>query len=588
MSSVALDSPRHDGGPSGVQRLWKRELQHYPEERTRYFLLGIVVLATVSLYYENYVAGAVATQILTSLHISFGYYVHILVVGNALGALASLGAGLADRFGRANLVAYGLLLTAGLTWFGFPNAQTKFQFGVMYAVLGIVEGVVLVATPALVRDISPQLGRASAMGFWTLGPVLGSLVVSEVSSRTLKHLPHWEDQFVICGVSGLVIWAIAFVSLRELAPALRDQLMVSMHDKALIEAKARGIDVDAATARPWGQVLTPSIILSALAIGLFLLSYYTAVAFYPIFFQTVQGFSADQSNGLLNWYWSANAVALVVAGVVSDRLRVRKPFMLFGAVVSVVITLIIRYETPHTDTTYAAWAFLLAMVGIYGGFAFACWMASFTETVEAKNPALTAYGLAVFGWVLRSIVAVAFLILPLVINSVTPLVENGAAVQAAATREAKYLPTVQAHQDFLNQINARYPDGVVPDDVAKTVVETVGADVAIRLTTPEGKADFALLGSKGASVQAAQKKSPGQWQDWLLICALGQLFFIPMIFVLKGHWSPSKAREEALEHDRLVDEELRRMTGQGSEATAVIAAPPQGDSGISLFKDRPE
>src|SRR5664280_3916903 len=43
-------------------------------------------------------------------------------------------------------------------------------------------------------DFSPQLGRASAMGFWTLGPVIGGLVVTEVSSNTLGSHPHWQTQ----------------------------------------------------------------------------------------------------------------------------------------------------------------------------------------------------------------------------------------------------------------------------------------------------------------------------------------------------------------------------------------------------------
>jgi MFS family permease len=565
MTTATMARP---AGPTGLRRLWYRELDHYPDDARRYAMLGIVVLSTVILYYENYIGGAVATQILSGLHMSFNYYVYILVVANGLGAFASLAAGLADKFGRANLVAYGLVITGALTLFGIPNASTKMEFAVITALLGVVEGVILVATPALVRDFSPQLGRASAMGFWTLGPVVGSLVVSEVSSHTLKHLDAWQDQFIICGVVGLVVAALALVTLRELAPAIRDQLMVSMHDKALVEARARGIDVDAAVANP-RQVLTPGIVGSAFAIGVFLLGYYTAVAFFPIFFQTVQGFTADQANGLLNWYWASNAISLVVAGVLSDRLRVRKPFMLFGSVFALVVTLIIRHVTPQTDISYSAWAFLLTCVGIYGGFAFACWMASFTETVEAVNPALTAYGLAVWGWLLRVIVAVSFLILPHVISSVTPLVEHGATVQAAATREARYLPTVQANQAFLNDVNARYPDGNVPADVQKAVVEKVGADVALRLTTAEGKADFALLGTVGTQVQKAQKDSPGQWQTWFLICALGQLFFIPMVFVLKGHWSPRKAREEAEAHEAMVDAELRRLASPSVD----IAAP---------------
>jgi MFS family permease len=53
-------------------------------------------------------------------------------------------------------------------------------------VVGLVEGICLVATPALIRDFSPQVGRGSAMGFWTAGPVLGSLVVAVVGSITLR------------------------------------------------------------------------------------------------------------------------------------------------------------------------------------------------------------------------------------------------------------------------------------------------------------------------------------------------------------------------------------------------------------------
>ena len=106
--------------------------------------------------------------------------------------------------------------------------------------LSLVEGVVLVATPALIRDFSPQLGRAGAMGFWTMGPVLGSLLVTEVSSHTLASHPDWQFQFHVCGARRTAVALITLVGLRELSPRLRDQLMVSIRDRALIEARAAG------------------------------------------------------------------------------------------------------------------------------------------------------------------------------------------------------------------------------------------------------------------------------------------------------------------------------------------------------------
>ena len=60
-------------------------------------------------------------------------------------------------------------------------------FAIVISAVGLVEGAILVATPAMVRDFSPQLGRASAMGFWTVGPVAGSLITSIVATQTLSH-----------------------------------------------------------------------------------------------------------------------------------------------------------------------------------------------------------------------------------------------------------------------------------------------------------------------------------------------------------------------------------------------------------------
>jgi hypothetical protein len=72
-------------------------------------------------------------------------------------------------------------------------------------------------------------------------------------------------------------------------------------------------------------------------------------------------------------------------------------------------------------------------------------MASYTETVEARNPALTATGLAIWGWIIRIVVFISFLIIPVVINTVTPLVNYGAQVQAYATTYASQLAFAQTH-----------------------------------------------------------------------------------------------------------------------------------------------
>src|SRR6478672_6573353 len=211
--------------PSAGAGFWNRQLDHYPSGRTRFTCLGIVVLATIVLYYQFYLAGAVATHIIADYHMSFVYYVNIAVIGYILGAAASFATGMADRYGRANIVTVGLFVVALLCLIGIPLAKSKLGFGIVFVLIGLVEGIILVATPALIRDFSPQLGRASAMGFWTLGPVLGSLVVSIQISNTSTSTP-WHNQYVAAGIVGLIVAAASALFLRELTPELRDQVMV--------------------------------------------------------------------------------------------------------------------------------------------------------------------------------------------------------------------------------------------------------------------------------------------------------------------------------------------------------------------------
>ncbi len=552
------------GGRKLGGRLWDRQLDHYPDNGPRLVYLGIVVLGTIVLYYELYVLGAVAPSILQQYHMSFKYFVYILVVGNAIGAFTSLVAGLADRWGRANLVVYGLAVTGLLTLFGLPNAGSKVTFGVLYAAISFVEGIILVATPALVRDFSPQVGRASAMGFWTLGPVVGSLAVTEVSSNTLGHLKAWQDQFYIAGIVGLVVFVIALFGLRELSPNLRDQLMVNLRDRVLIEARARGLDIEESLRHPWRQMFHLDIVGSAFAVSVLLLIYYTAVAFLVVYFTTVFAFSQKQANGIGNWFWAAEAVTLVVVGYVSDKVRVRKPFMLGGAIMLVIATIIFASRTSHPSTSYYTFAIIASLMAIGLSVAYCPWMAGFTETVEKHNPALTATGLAIWGWILRVVVAVSFFILPTLVSSTTVLVDRGPLVQAAAKQvPPPLLAVVQSHASLFAQLG-RYPANGVPPALLQQGVAQVGLPnlLAAAKYAPQLK----ILAAYGPKVQAAAKASPKEWRKWWWVCIGGQLVFIPLIWLMAGRWSPKKAKQDEEEHERVVEREMAELARAGAGA----------------------
>src|SRR5271170_5712643 len=228
MSTTAADVAP---GRGGMSWMWRRQLDAYPDTAPRIMFLAITVLATVTLYYELYVGGSVSTLILANLHMTFTFFVIALAFGALIGAFGSLFAGLADRFGRANMVVFGLLAVGIVVTFLLPHATNKWSYTIFTFVVGFVEGMCLVATPALIRDFSPQVGRATAMGFWTSGPVLGSLIVAVVGSATIPavvlHTRFWTHEYLIAGLVGLVVFLVAFVGLRELSPRLRDQLMVT-------------------------------------------------------------------------------------------------------------------------------------------------------------------------------------------------------------------------------------------------------------------------------------------------------------------------------------------------------------------------
>jgi hypothetical protein len=213
--------------------------------------------------------------------------------------------------------------------------------------------------------------------------------------------------------------------------------MVTLRDRALIEARAKGLsDADIANAlrHPFRQLLKVDVVVSSFAISIFLLIYYTAVGFAVIYLTTVFGFSVKDANGLGNWNWGFNVLAVILIGFVSDLFRVRKPFMFIGGVAAAIMTVVFLLQFGHHPSYYTM-AAILAVLSFCLGIAYVPWMASFTETVEARNPALIATGLAIWGWIIRIVVFASYLIIPLIITSVTPLVTYGTTV---ATYAATY------------------------------------------------------------------------------------------------------------------------------------------------------
>jgi MFS family permease len=475
----------------------------------------------------------------------------------------------------------------------------KWVYLVLICLIGIVEGAILVATPALVRDFSPQLGRASAMGFWTIGPVAGSLITSIVALHTLNHFgaTHWKSQFVIAGCSALVVFLISLFALKDLSPRIRDQLMVSARDQALVEARARGLtdhQLLEAAERPWRQIFKWDLVVASVAIALFLLLYYTAASlftvYYPVIFKNPNGtnFAVTQANGLNTWFWVADLVGLIVVGLLSDALKVRKPFMVVGSVLCIVVLIIFLGDATHPHTGYYTLAVEAALLGVGIAFVFAPWIASFTESVEEKNPALVATGLALWGWILRLVIGGALLVITLIITSVNPVVDNlpvanavihGDTVANFVAEHPKVIAFAQSHTALL-AILAKDPAAAAAVAANPSAANIAAAEKAFGATGLAELAKFktqlstlvqpyqdqlTFIQAHQAALQTLENgtaRAPHQWQHWFYVDVAGMVLFIPSIWLTTGRWKPSSAQRDADEHTSAVADELARLIGQ--------------------------
>jgi MFS family permease len=394
---------------------WDRSLDHYPANAQRIWYLALAVIATITLYYESYTLASVVPLVQAEFHLSLAHYVYSLILANILGALAALLASLADRIGRGTLIVYGLQVT-GVCTLAMSVATSLWLFLLLYWVLGFIEGIILTVTPALMRDFSPRLGRGVAMGFWTVGPVGGSVLATLVASLTLPVYHGWQSQYVIAGGVGLVIFLVCLVGLRELSPGLRDQIMNSLREKALVEERASTINVAAAVNHPWRQMLRPRLMISALGISLFLLLYRTAASFFVIYLSTSFKFPLAQANGMVSIFWAFIVLAAIVVGFLSDATLVRKPYMLIGTMALIIVTLLFNSRIGQ-PTSAALMSVLLALMGISLSIVYVPWLTAYTETVEDINPALVATGIAVGIFIVRWVAVLVILALPIIVGN---------------------------------------------------------------------------------------------------------------------------------------------------------------------------
>jgi OPA family glycerol-3-phosphate transporter-like MFS transporter len=358
-------------------------------------LLVLVIIANIVANYEGELAPVVPLLLpfLKLSLVNYGFIVGGTTVVSGIVAMV-LGSRF-DRHGRTFFVVFGTFVTA-LAVFSMVFVTNTIGFLIVRLIMAIILGLVLPATTGLVRDFTPRVGRALGFGLWTFGPVGANFLAAGIAGWTLPAFhDRWQSQFYIMGSICLIISIIVALFIRDLSPGLRAQIVQSSREAAAVEENAKHVS---------GEIANPRMVFGSfrvwsLAVGivLFLLVYYFTTAFGPLYLETVFKYPPSQAAGVASYFWLANLGALIVVGIISDRLQLRK----ICSMVGVVGTLIFMFFWIHLigqTVSVSTMIWYTSLQGVLLGIGFGPWMALYSETLEDIHPTLQGSGWALWSF----------------------------------------------------------------------------------------------------------------------------------------------------------------------------------------------
>lgn len=395
-----------------MKPFYARELDAYPQAARRIWLLAMAVLATLVASYEASIS-PVLPLLLRDLHMSLTTYGLIAAASVVAGALSAYAGGrYADRWGRVVLLVPTLILT-GLIDYAMVLVHNPGQLLVARCVLSFIEGIGAATTAGLVRDFSPRVGRATAFGFWTWGPVGANYMAAAIAGLTLPIFVVWQSQFVIMGTISLVLSLVIAFNIADLKPALRARVINTVQDA---EVPADRPDAHVEIGRTRLLLRHPHVWAHLLGITSWLVLYETLVLYGPTMLVQEFHLTAATAASVMSAFWVLNLGSLILAGVVSDRLRLRKPVSLVGAILSTltIVYFVSRFGLKSSVPEIAA---IGAILGAFLGVTYAPWMAGYSENMEDIRPTLqgTAWGL--YGTSVRVMVIVLAIVAPIVVTA---------------------------------------------------------------------------------------------------------------------------------------------------------------------------
>lgn len=391
-----------------MRPFYVRELTRYPtgSRRLRYLLMA--VLASLIVNFEGQLSPLVPL-LLEDLGMSLKTYGLIGALAVAVGGVsAAIGGRIADRYGRVVLLIPALVLAAVCN-LATVLVQTPTQFLLVRCILLFIEGAAVTTTAGLVRDFSPRLGRATAFGFWTWGPVGANFLAAGIAGATLPILASWRSQVIIMGTIALVSSVVIMFFIADLSPELRARVITSESDMAMAE-RSSAVDLRLTKGLMAHRVFWAHLV----AITLWLVWYWTMHIFGPTLLVQAFGLAESRAAAVMAVTWAFNLLALVAAGRLSDRMQARKPVILAGAVSGIVGMAALIALVDSGKANVGLLVGLNALLGIAMAAVYAPWMALFSEDVEDLRPDLQATAWGGFGMSVRLMIVVVLIMSPVV------------------------------------------------------------------------------------------------------------------------------------------------------------------------------
>jgi hypothetical protein len=225
------------------------------------------------------------------------------------------------------------------------------------------------------------------------------------------------------------------------------------------------------------------------------------------------------------------AIGLVLTGLLSDRIHVRKPFMLVGGAGFTVLAIVFIGTLTDPATSYGTLRALLIGRTAFQG----CSMCRGWPPTPRHSRA----------------------------RSSRPASPSGAGSSASWSARCS-----SRCRSRLGRLEAP-PAAVLQAQGAKLKAEQSSLErdaTALRDQGASLQARGTAFQTSVAKLQATAKAVPERWQTWLWLCVAGQLVFIPLALLLRGRWSPSGAAVDLSRHDIEIDRALDRIRSGGRPA----------------------